>query len=148
MIRTLEGDALFPLPPARTWDLLFGDGMRRLVELSDSIAAIENYELRADGTPRYVMVTAVGPARMRTTSDYSIFERPCSTVNSVLDSPLGGVYEMDFRPEGGGTRVSFCSTIMTTHSALRMIPPAIAPLLEFTLGSDLRTVAERVGNIH
>ena len=63
--------------------------MQRLVELSHSIVVVEDYEMRANGTPRYVMVTRIGPTTMRSNSDYTVFDRPRSTVNSVLDSPFG-----------------------------------------------------------
>lgn len=141
--RTIHGEALFPLGQEQTWDLVFGDEMRRLVELSDSIAAVEDYEMRADGTPRYVMVTKVGPGTIRSTSDYTIYERPCRSVNSVLDSPFGGRYEIDFEPEGPDTRVSYRWDIEPTATFARILLPVIAPLLARSLHVDLETVARR-----
>ena len=46
--------------------------MQRLVELSHSIVVVEDYEMRANGTPRYVMVTRIGPTTMRSNSDYRL----------------------------------------------------------------------------
>ena len=78
--------------------------MRRVVELSDSIVAIEDYEMRSDGTPRYVHVGKMGPAKMRFTADYSVFEPPPRRIAAtILDSPFGGDYRVDYEtvPEGG-----------------------------------------------
>lgn len=141
--RTIQGEALFLLSPEQTWDTVFGDEMKRLVELSDSIAAVENYEMRADGTPRYVMVTKVGPLTIRSTSDYTIYEQPCRTVNSVLDSPFGGRYEIDFQPAGPNTRVSYRWHIEPTAAFARILLPVIAPLMARSLRMDLETVARR-----
>ncbi|MEU1210367.1 SRPBCC family protein [Nocardia sp. NPDC005825] len=141
--KTIQGEALFPLGPEQTWDLVFGDEMRRLVELSDSIAAVENYEMRPDGTPRYVMVTRVGPGTIRSTSDYTTYERPCRTINSVLDSPFGGRYEIDFSPEGPNTRVSYRWHIEPTTAVARILLPVVAPLMARSLRVDLETVASR-----
>ncbi|MGW2665658.1 SRPBCC family protein [Nocardia tengchongensis] len=144
--RTIKGDALFPLGQEQTWDLVFGDKMQRLVELSDAIAAVENYEMRADGTPRYVMVTRVGLATIRSTSDYTTYEKPRSTVNSVLDSPFGGRYEIDFAPEGPNTRVSYRWHVEPTTTVARLLLPVIAPLMARSLRVDLRTVASRAAD--
>ncbi|MFE5287281.1 SRPBCC family protein [Nocardia sp. NPDC056611] len=141
--RTIHGEALFPLGPEQTWDLVFGDEMKHLVELSDSIAAVEHYEMRADGTPRYVMVTKVGPGAIRSTSDYTVYERPCRSVNAVLDSPFGGRYEIDFHPEGQNTRVAYRWHIEPTATFARILLPVIAPLLARSLRVDLEKVARR-----
>ena len=142
--RRIEGEALFPLSPEQTWDLVFGNRLQRLVELSDSIVAVENYEMRANGTPRYVMVTRIGPVTIRSTSDYTVYNRPRNTVNAVLDSPFGGVYEMDFQPDGANTRVSYCWSIETTTPFARILLPVLAPLIARSLRADLETVASRV----
>ena len=70
MGRIVEASAVVPMGAEETWELLEGDEMRRVVELSDSIVAIEDYEVRADGTPRYDYVGKMGPARIRFTADY------------------------------------------------------------------------------
>ena len=80
--------------------------MRRAVELSDAIVAIEDYQMRPDGTPRYVHVGKMGPAKMRFTADYSVFERPRRIEAAILDSPFGGACRVDYEKVSDGTRVT------------------------------------------
>ena len=84
-----------PGGPERTWDFLFGDELRRVVELSRMVVAVQHYRMRSDGTPHYTMVTRVGPFLMRGTSDYVVYDRPHRTVNRVLDSPFGGTFHIN-----------------------------------------------------
>ena len=69
MRRRIETSAVVPTGREETWDLLEGDRMRRAVELSDAIVAIEDHQMRPDGTPRYVHVGKMGPAKIRFTAD-------------------------------------------------------------------------------
>ena len=105
MGRRIEASAVVPMGREETWDLLEGDEMRRVVELSDAIVAIENYRMRPDGTPRYVHVGRIGPGRVRFTADYSVFERPRRTEATILDSPFRGTYHVDYEAVPDGTRV-------------------------------------------
>ena len=47
----IEASAVVPMGQEETWELLEGDQMRRAVELSDAIVAIEDYRMRPNGTP-------------------------------------------------------------------------------------------------
>ena len=100
-MRVIEGSAVMPLSQDETWHLFFGDQMRQLVELHPTVAAVEDYQMRPEGTPRYTMVAKFGPFPMRVTSDYSVYEPPHRTVNRVLNSPLGGTAYFTFEPEAG-----------------------------------------------
>jgi len=71
------------------------------------LAAVEDYQMRADGTPRYRMVQKVGPFKTSFVSDYYVYERPLQTVNRDLDTPLGGTAYFTFEPVAGETRLSF-----------------------------------------
>jgi uncharacterized protein YndB with AHSA1/START domain len=102
LTRVVEASAIVQLSPQQTWELLEGDEMRRVPELSDSIVAIEDYEMRPDGTPRYVHVGKMGPAKMRFTADYSVFEPPHRIEATILDSPFGG--RLPRRLRGGPRR--------------------------------------------
>ncbi len=106
MGRRIEASAIVQLSPQQACDLLEGDQMRRVPELSDSIVAIEDYEMRPGGTPRYVHVGKMGPAKMRFTADYSVFEPPRRIEATILDSPFGGRYRVDYEEVPGGTRVT------------------------------------------
>ena len=55
-MRVVEASAVVPLSPEETWDLFFGDQLRGLVEAVDNVVAVENYQMRANGTPCYEMV--------------------------------------------------------------------------------------------
>ena len=88
-MQVVEGSAVMLLSQDQTWDVFFGDQMRRLVELHPTVAAVEDYQMRPDGTPRYTMVAKFGPFPMRVTSDYSVYEPPHRAVARGLDSPSG-----------------------------------------------------------
>ncbi|PRY47892.1 polyketide cyclase/dehydrase/lipid transport protein [Geodermatophilus tzadiensis] len=105
-MQSVDASAVFPLSPEETWDLLFGDQLRHIVQFSPTVAAVEDYEMRPDGTPRYTMVNKLGPLHKRSTSDYATFERPTHSANRVLGLPVGGTFHVTFRPVPEGTRVS------------------------------------------
>jgi hypothetical protein len=55
-LRVAEASAVVPLSTEETWDLLLGEQVQRLVEMpSTSVVAVEGYQRRPDGTPRYTM---------------------------------------------------------------------------------------------
>lgn len=72
-MQVVEASAVVSLSLEETWDLFLGDQLQRLVEAVDNVIAVENYQMRPDGIPRYQMVRKVGPITMRATSDYSVF---------------------------------------------------------------------------
>ena len=88
-MQVAEASVVVPLSPEETWDLLFGNPQQEVVELFADIVAVEDYQIRADGTPRYRMIRKAGPFTMSFISDYSVFERPHRTVSRALDSPIG-----------------------------------------------------------
>jgi hypothetical protein len=98
-MRVAEASAVAPLSPEETWDLLVGDQVRRLVEMPGiSVVAVELYQMRPDCTPRYVMANKSGPATIRHTADFTVYERPRRAVNHVLDGPFGGTFYGTYEP--------------------------------------------------
>jgi hypothetical protein len=105
-VRVAEASAVVPLSPEETWDLLLGDQVQRLVEMPEmSVVAVEGYQMRPDGMPRYTMANKVGPTAIRHTADFTVYERPHRSVNRVLDSPFGGTLYGTYEPVAEGTRV-------------------------------------------
>ena len=143
MGRRIEASAIVPMGQEETWDLFEGDEMRRVVELSDSIVAIEDYRMRSDGTPRYAHVGRMGPGKVRFTADYSVFERPRRTVATILDSPFGGTYRVAYEAVPGGTRVRHRWYVEPKNPLFGLLLPVACPLIARSLGRDLETIAER-----
>jgi hypothetical protein len=50
-MRSVDVSAVFPPSPEETWHFLFGDQLRHIVQFSPTVAAVEDYEMRPDGTP-------------------------------------------------------------------------------------------------
>ena len=147
MGRRIEASAVVPMGRQETWDLLEGDEMRRVVELSDAIVAIENYRMRPDGTPRYVHVGRIGPGRVRFTADYSVFERPRRTEATILDSPFRGTYHVDYEAVPDGTRVRHRWDVEPKSPLFGLLLPLARPLIERSLQQDLKTIAERAAKL-
>ena len=62
-MRVVEASAVVPLSPEEA-DLLIGDQMHRLVEMPEiSVVAVEDFQVRPDGTARYVVANKAGPSR-------------------------------------------------------------------------------------
>ena len=60
-MRVVEASAVVPLSPEEAWDLLIGDQMHRLVEMPEiSVVAVEDFQVRPDGTARYVVANKAG----------------------------------------------------------------------------------------
>ncbi len=142
----MDGSAVFPLRPEETWDLLFGDRLRHVVQFSPTVVAVENYEMRPDGTPRYTMVNKLGPFRKRSTSDYFMYERPARSANRVLGLPLRGELYMTFEPVSGGTRVSAHWQVHPRHRLASMLGLAMHPLLTWYLQRELDAWARGAGS--
>ena len=147
MGRRIEASAVVPMGQEETWDLLEGDRMRRVVELSDAIVAIEDYHMRPDGTPRYVHVGKMGPGKVRFTADYSVFERPRRIEAAILDSPFGGAYRVDYEAVPGGTRVRHRWDVEPKNAFFGLLLPVAGPLMERSLRRDLKTIAERAAKL-
>jgi hypothetical protein len=54
-MQPVEASVVVPLSPEETWDLIFGDP-RRAAQLLPDVVALEDLQMRDDGTPRYRMV--------------------------------------------------------------------------------------------
>ena len=138
----VEASAVVPLTPEAAWDFLFADP-RRAVEHLDEVVAVEDYEVRADGTPRYRMVRRFGPLPpVSMVSDYYVFERPHRAVNRVLDSPLGGDFTVTYEPLPEGTRMSWRWDVEPRSRVLGLLLPLLRPLMTRSLQRDVRTVAQ------
>ncbi|MFF2114985.1 hypothetical protein [Rhodococcus koreensis] len=143
MSRTVHAEMVFPFGPDQTWDFFFADQGQHLVNLSKRVAAVRDYHIRADGTPRYAMALRIGPLTVQGTSDYTVFDRPRRTANAVLSEPFGGVYEMRFEPVVLGTRVRIEWKVEATTRTGGLILPMVAPLLAHALRAELVTIARR-----
>ncbi len=143
-MQVVEGSAVMPLSQEETWDSFFGDQMRRLVELHPTVAAVEDYQMRPDGTPRYTMVAKFGPFPMRVISDYSVYEPPHRTVNRVLESPLGGTAYFTFEPVAEATRVTQRFEVEPQNPLVGLLLPVMRPLLAWSMQRDLDTLAKRL----
>ena len=142
--QAVEASAVVPLGLEETWDLLFGDQGQRAVEAVDNVIAVEDFQMRADGTPRYRMVRKVGPLTMSTISDYSVFERPYRTVSRALDpeAPFGGTFYTTHELVAGGTRLSFRMEVEPQNSLAGVMLPVIRPLFARQLQQDLDDLAK------
>lgn len=143
-MRIARASALFPVPPEAAWDFVFGERLSRSLAASGLIAAVDDYRLRADGTPRYTMTLKLGPVRIRGTSDYSVFERPRRTVNAIEDNPIGGTFFMDFEPVADGTRLTeqwHAEGGRVRRAMLRLTGPLLSKLLQRDLDRWARAAA-------
>ena len=141
-MQVVEASAIIPLDLEETWDMLFGDQMQRVVKLLDGVVAVEDYQMRADGTPRYRMARKVGPFTTRATSDYSVYGRPYQSVSQALDKPFGGTFDTTHEPVAGGTRLSFRWELEPQNSLVGLLLPVMRPLLVRQLQQDLDDLAK------
>ncbi len=142
----VQASAEFRVPPEVAWDFIFGERARRAVEASRMVVDIQDYEMRSDGTPRYTMVMGIGPLRMRSVSDYTVYERPRRTVNDIKDSPFGGRFFVDFEPVPGGTRVTERWDLAPPSRVVAALLPALRPVLQRMLQKDLARLAVAAGD--
>lgn len=143
-MQVVEASAVIPLGPEETWDLLFGDQGRRAVEALDNVISVEDFQMRADGTPQYTMVRKVGPITMSTISDYSVFERPNRTVSHTRDpnAPFGGTFYTYHEPvAGGGTRLTFRMEMVPQNSLAAVMMPVVRSLFARQLQQDVDDLA-------
>jgi hypothetical protein len=145
-MRSVEASATVPLSPEETWDFFWADP-RRTAEHFASSVTLEDYEVRADGTPRYRMVQKLGPLpAISWVSDYHVFDRPRCHVNRTLESPLGGDFYGTFTPTEEGTRVTWRWEVQPKNLVLRSLLPVLRPVLSWSLQRDMdawTTVAAR-----
>jgi hypothetical protein len=140
-MRSVDVSAVFPPSPEETWHFLFGDQLRHIVQFSPTVAAVENYQMRPDGTPLYTMVNKLGRLRKRSTSGYFIYERSTRSANRVLGLPVGGAFHMTFQPIPEGTRVSGNWQVQAQNRLAGALARMMHPLLTWYLQRELRAWA-------
>ena len=145
-MRVVEASAVVPLSPEEAWDLLIGDQMDRLVEMPEiSVVALEDFQVRSDGTARYVVANKAGPSTIRHTAEFTVYDRPHRSVNRVLDSPYGGTFYGTYEPAGGGTRVHWRWEVEAQNTLTGVLLPLVHPLLARSMQQDLDALAKRFG---
>ncbi|TLM81928.1 hypothetical protein FDW83_14430 [Pseudarthrobacter sp. NamE2] len=138
-MKPISVSARFHQTPEAVWDFIFGDGLQRVAAASKMVERIEDYELRSDGTPRYTMVMKAGPLRLRSVSDYLVYERPRRSVNSVIGGLFdGGTAYIDLHPEGLGTRADMHIELAPRNLPKRLVMMLLRPLLVPMLAADFR----------
>jgi Polyketide cyclase / dehydrase and lipid transport len=146
-MRVAEASAVVPLSPEEAWDVLIGDQMQRLVEMPKiSVVAVEDYQVRPDGTARYVMANKAGPFPIWHTADFTVYERPHRSVNRVLDSPFGGTFFSTYEPTAtGDTRVSWRWEVEPQNPLAAALLPMMRPMLARSMQHDLDALAKGGG---
>jgi uncharacterized protein YndB with AHSA1/START domain len=142
-MRVVEASAIVPLSPEEVWDLLIGDKMHQLVEKPDvSVVAVKDFQIRPDGTARYVVANKAGPSKTWHTADFTVYERPHRSVNRILDSPFGGMFYGTYQPVGEGTRVHWRWEVEAQNKLARLLLPVMHPLLARSMQQDLDALAK------
>ena len=98
--------------------------------------------MRPDGTPRYTMANRVGPATVRHTADFTVYERPHRSVNRVLDSPFGGTLYGTYESVSGGTQVKWRWEVEPQNPLVGLLLPLMRPLLARSMQHDLEALAK------
>lgn len=140
---TVERTAVVPLPLEEAWEAFFGDELQNWVRLSDVVVEVRDYRMRADGTPEYEMVNAMGPMRASHRSDYVVYDPPHRAEDDTLDSALGGRWISLHEPVDGGTRVTHRWDV-EPHGAMRVLFPLIRPFFDRSFQADLDTMVARL----
>ncbi len=142
---SVEASVVVPLSPEETWDFFWEDPPQTAKYLASSVT-LEDYEVRADGTPRYQVVQKIGPLPLMSwVSDYEVFDRPRQHVNRILESPLGGKFYGTFEPTAEGTRVTWRWDIEPQNLLTRFLLPMLRPVLAWSLQRDLNAWTKAAG---
>lgn len=149
-MRPVEVSAEVAVPPGDAWDFMWADGgpPRFLADMHRrgywrDVTAVEDFEMRPDGTPRYRMSRKLGPLPPVTmTSEYDVFEPPRRAVNHVVDTPLHGDFVATYEPALRGTRVTWSWDVGAANPLLNVVLRALRPLLVRSLQKDLDQYAE------
>ena len=140
-MQPVEASVVVPLSPQQTWDFIW-DNVLRADELLPGVVALEDFQMREDGTPRYRMVRKAGPFTMSFVSDYFVFERPHRHVNRALESPFGGNFYGTYEPTQEGTRIRWRWEIEPQNALVGALLPVMRQLLAWSLQRDLDTLAK------
>jgi hypothetical protein len=128
-VRSAEASLVIPVDPERAWDFFWQDPARTATYFASSVA-LQDYELRADGTPRYPMVQKPGPLpAISWVAEYDVFDRPRRHVNRTLEFPLGGPFYGTYEPTAEGTRVTRRWDIEPQNGLTRSLLPVLRPVL-------------------
>jgi uncharacterized protein YndB with AHSA1/START domain len=146
-MRVAKASAVVPLSPEEAWDVLIGDQMHQLVEMPEmSVVAVEDFQVRPDGTARYRVANKAGPSAIWNTADFTLYERPHRSVNRVLESPFGGIFYGTYQPQAaGGTRVSWRWEVEPQSPLAAVVLPMMRPLFARSMQQDLDALAEGGG---
>ena len=144
-MRPVQVSTEIALPPGDVWDFMWGHGgpprfladMHRLGYWRD-VTAVEEFEMRADGTPRYRMSRKFGPfPPVSMTSVYDLFERPSRAVNHVADTPLRGDFVATYEPTRDGTRITWRWEVGAANPVLNALLRLLRPYLVRSLQENL-----------
>jgi hypothetical protein len=109
------------------------------------VVAVEDFQIRPDGTARYVVANKAGPSKTWHTADFTVYERPRRSVNHVLDSPFSGMFCGTYEPVGEGTRVHWRWEVEAQNMLTRLLLPLVHPLLARSMQQDLDALAGELG---
>ncbi len=148
-MRPLEVSVEVSLPPEEVWDFMWGDGgpPRFLADMHAlgywrDVTSVEEYEMRADGTPRYRMTRKFGPLPpVSMATEYDVFERPGRAVNRPLNGPLRGDFIATNEPTGRGTRITWRWEVESANPVIRRLLPVLRPFLVRSLQRNLDDLA-------
>lgn len=136
-MRSVEVPVVVPRTPEETWDFFWEDP-REVAKYSATSVTLEDYEMRADGTPRYRMVQRLGPLPpISWVSEYELFDRPRRHVNRTLETPLGGKLRGTYESTANGTRVTWRWDTSPQNPLIRLLLPVLRPVFTWSLQRDL-----------
>jgi uncharacterized protein YndB with AHSA1/START domain len=148
-MRPVEVSRDVALPPGEVWDFMWGDGgpPRFLADMHDlgywrDVTAVEEYEMRPDGTPRYRMTRKFGPLPpVSMATEYSAFEPPRRAVNHALNTPLRGDFIATYEPTAHGTKIIWRWEVGSHNPVINRLLPVLRPLLARSLQRNLDDLA-------
>ena len=111
-----------------------------------SVVAVEDYQVRPDGTACYRVANRAGPSTIWHTAEFTVYERPHRSVNRVLDSPFGGTFYGTYEPTAtGATRVSWRWEVEPQNPLAAVLVPMMRPLFARSMQHDLDALAKGRG---
>jgi hypothetical protein len=133
------------LLPGDAWNFMWEDGgpPRFLADMHDlgywrDVTAVEDYEIRADRTPRYRMKRKFGPfPPVSMISEYDVFEPPRRTVNHTLNTPLRGDFVATYEPTAQGTRITWRWEVGSANRVISLLLQVLRPFLVRSLQRNL-----------